>query len=62
VYAVGSTKKALKRAKDAGIPTLGSGSVAGIPAILLNEGTCKPYCSVATWYLWKSLEQFKGIG
>ena len=22
----------------------------------------KPYCSVATWYLWKSLEQFKGIG
>lgn len=22
----------------------------------------KPYCSVATWYLWKSLEKFKGIG
>jgi DNA-3-methyladenine glycosylase II len=22
----------------------------------------KPYCSIATWYLWKSLEQFKGIG
>jgi len=21
----------------------------------------KPYCSVATWYLWKSLEKFKGI-
>jgi uncharacterized protein len=41
VYAVGSTKKALKRAKDAGIPTLGSGSVAGIPAILLNEGALK---------------------
>ena len=22
----------------------------------------KPYSSVATWYLWKSLEKFKGIG
>lgn len=22
----------------------------------------KPYCSIATWYLWKSLGQFKGIG
>ncbi|MGI0049904.1 MAG: DNA-3-methyladenine glycosylase family protein [Nitrososphaera sp.] len=22
----------------------------------------KPYCSIATWYLWKSLEKFKGIG
>lgn len=22
----------------------------------------KPYCSVATWYMWKSLENFKGIG
>jgi len=22
----------------------------------------KPYCSVATWYMWKSLEKFKGIG
>jgi DNA-3-methyladenine glycosylase II len=22
----------------------------------------KPYRSIATWYLWKSLEQFKGIG
>ena len=21
----------------------------------------KPYCTVATWYLWKSLEKFKGI-
>jgi predicted ATP-grasp superfamily ATP-dependent carboligase len=30
VYAVGSTKKALKGAKDAGIPTLGSGSITGI--------------------------------
>jgi DNA-3-methyladenine glycosylase II len=24
--------------------------------------TWKPYRSVATWYLWKSLEKFKGIG
>lgn len=38
VYAVASTGKALKRAKDAGIPHLASGSVAGVPAILLNEG------------------------
>ena len=38
VYAVASTDKALKRAKDAGIPNLPSGSVAGVPAILLNEG------------------------
>lgn len=22
----------------------------------------KPYCSVGTWYMWKSLEKFKGIG
>jgi DNA-3-methyladenine glycosylase II len=22
----------------------------------------RPYCSIATWYLWKSLEKFKGIG
>ncbi len=22
----------------------------------------RPYCSVATWYMWKSLEKFKGIG
>ncbi|HJS68584.1 MAG TPA: DNA-3-methyladenine glycosylase [Nitrososphaera sp.] len=22
----------------------------------------KPYCSIATWYLWKSLDKFKGIG
>jgi DNA-3-methyladenine glycosylase II len=21
-----------------------------------------PYCSIATWYMWKSLEKFKGIG
>jgi DNA-3-methyladenine glycosylase II len=21
----------------------------------------KPYCSIATWYMWKSLEKFKGI-
>jgi DNA-3-methyladenine glycosylase II len=25
-------------------------------------GAWKPYCSVATWYMWKSLEKFKGIG
>lgn len=22
----------------------------------------KPYCTIATWYMWKSLEKFKGIG
>ena len=22
----------------------------------------KPFCSIATWYMWKSLEKFKGIG
>lgn len=22
----------------------------------------KPYCSIATWYMWQSLEKFKGIG
>jgi 3-methyladenine DNA glycosylase/8-oxoguanine DNA glycosylase len=22
----------------------------------------KPYRSIATWYLWKSLEKFRGIG
>jgi DNA-3-methyladenine glycosylase II len=22
----------------------------------------KPYSSVATWYMWKSLDKFKGIG
>jgi DNA-3-methyladenine glycosylase II len=25
-------------------------------------GAWKPYSSVATWYMWKSLEKFKGIG
>jgi DNA-3-methyladenine glycosylase II len=24
--------------------------------------TWRPYRSIATWYLWKSLEKFKGIG
>jgi uncharacterized protein len=38
VFAVGSTKEALKRAADAGITSLDNGSIAGIPAILLNEG------------------------
>jgi DNA-3-methyladenine glycosylase II len=33
------------------------------PAAIRNIARAwKPYCSVATWYLWKSLEQFKGIG
>lgn len=41
VYAVASTEKALQRAKEAGIPHLATGSVAGIPAILLNEGAWK---------------------
>lgn len=32
------------------------------PAVMQNIGQCwKPYCSVATWYLWRSLDQFKGI-
>jgi DNA-3-methyladenine glycosylase II len=40
-------------------------SLAGLPSA---ESMCdiaqpwKPYCSVATWYMWKSLEKFKGIG
>ena len=33
------------------------------PAMMQEIGTVwKPYSSVATWYLWKSLEKFKGIG
>jgi DNA-3-methyladenine glycosylase II len=33
------------------------------PAAIRNIARAwKPYCSVATWYVWKSLEQFKGIG
>ncbi len=39
VYAVGSTKNALKRVDQAGIPHLENGSIAGIPAVLLNEGS-----------------------
>jgi uncharacterized protein len=39
VYATGSTARAVKKFEDAGIKRLGSGSVVGIPAILLNEGT-----------------------
>jgi uncharacterized protein len=38
IYAVGSTEAAIKRATDAGIQRLENGSIAGIPAILLNEG------------------------
>jgi uncharacterized protein len=38
LYAVGSTEGALKKAAQAGITNLENGSVAGIPAILLNEG------------------------
>ena len=33
------------------------------PAAMRDIAKCwKPYCSVATWYMWKSLEKFKGIG
>lgn len=33
------------------------------PAIMCNIAhPWKPYCSIATWYLWKSLDTFKGIG
>lgn len=38
VYATASTPRAAKRFEQAGIKTLGSGSVVAIPAILLNEG------------------------
>lgn len=38
VYAVASTPNALHRAAQAGMVRLGGGSIAGIPAILLNEG------------------------
>lgn len=43
VFAVASTANALKRLKKAGIPTLESGSITGIPAILLNEGAWKNF-------------------
>lgn len=39
VYATASTKKALQKFTRAGIEQLISGSVTGIPALLLNEGT-----------------------
>ena len=33
------------------------------PEIMRNIAqSWKPYCSIATWYMWKSLEKFKGIG
>jgi uncharacterized protein len=43
VRAVASTPHALKKAADAGILPITSGSVAGIPAILLNEGAWRNY-------------------
>lgn len=43
VYAAGSTVRALQRAKEAGIPPALNGSVAGIPAVLLNEGTWRNF-------------------
>lgn len=43
VHAAGSTAHALKRAADAGIPEALNGSVAGIPAILLNEGAWRNF-------------------
>ena len=43
VYAIGSTPGALKIAAEAGIPIMTNGSVAGIPAILLNEGLWRNY-------------------
>ncbi len=39
VYATASTKKAVQKFTRAGIEQLSSGSVTGIPALLLNEGT-----------------------
>jgi DNA-3-methyladenine glycosylase II len=34
-----------------------------LPALMQNIAQpWKPYRSVATWYLWKSLEKFKEIG
>lgn len=43
VYAVGSTTHALKIAAQAGISPALSGSVSGIPAILLNEGSWRNF-------------------
>jgi uncharacterized protein len=43
VYAVGSTQHALKIAAEAGLPPALSGSVSGIPAILLNEGSWRNF-------------------
>lgn len=43
VYAVGSTENARKKAEEAGIPPVTNGSVAGIPAVLLNEGTWRNF-------------------
>src|SRR5690606_3307010 len=48
-------RKAMQKAYSLGeLPT---------PEIMRNIARpWKPYCSVATWYMWKSLEKFKGIG
>jgi len=43
VYAVGSTLHALRKAAEAGISPALSGTVSGIPAILLNEGSWRNY-------------------
>jgi len=43
VFAVGSRPEALKIATEAGIPPMMSGSVAGIPAILLNEASWRSF-------------------
>lgn len=43
VFAVGSTPHALKIAAEAGIQPALTGSVSGIPAILLNEGSWRNY-------------------
>ncbi len=43
VFAVGSTPHALKKAENAGIPPVLTGSVSGIPALLLNEGAWRNF-------------------
>ena len=43
VYATASTKHAMKRFESAGIKKLANGSVGGIPAVLLNEGSWRGF-------------------
>ena len=43
VYATASTKHAMKRFESAGIKRLANGSVGGIPAVLLNEGSWRGF-------------------